>query len=155
MRNLLQHGVAGSMPEKVVHLLEPVEVEQQKRKMPALSAAVHRGNFRFEPAGEAAAIGKPGKRIEVSEAKDILFRLLAFADITNGDHSMRFAAIIDASGDQFHGDSGSVVTSQFCFLCLSAAVGYVTGAFAEEVPSSTRSALPAPCRSARRCCHWR
>ena len=83
----LQQRVAGGMAEQVVDLLEAVEVDAQQRHWPP-PAASHR-DLAVELAVEAAAVGQPGQRIVLGEVAQIGFRLLARADVADGDRLPR------------------------------------------------------------------
>ena len=57
--DLAQHLVARVMAERVVELLEAVEVDEQQRELVAVSRA--RRDRRVEPVDEVAAVAEPGQ----------------------------------------------------------------------------------------------
>src|SRR5262249_59614577 len=59
--DLAQHLVAGVMAERVVELLEAVEVDQQQRELVALALGV--GDRAIEPDEQVAAVAEPGQLI--------------------------------------------------------------------------------------------
>ena len=86
-RDRLQQRVAGGMAEKVVDLLEAVEVDAEQRQLAAVRGG-HR-DLAVELAVEAAAIGQAGQRIVLGEVAQIGFGLLARADVADGDRLPR------------------------------------------------------------------
>ena len=65
-RDALQHRVAGVVTERVVHLLEVVDVEQQHADREELLVA--RGAGLLDPLDEGAAVEEAGERVGRSEA---------------------------------------------------------------------------------------
>ena len=102
----LQHGIAGDVAEQIVDFLEAVEVEEQHGKA-AVGAAMRR-EFGLQLLVEAGAVRQFGQRIVMGEEMDILFGLLALADIADGKHLVRPAGIDDAALDQLHRDDAAV-----------------------------------------------
>jgi len=134
MRNLLQHGVAGAVPVQVVDFLEPVEIKQQQRQVAAFPHPAHRCDFHLEPAGKAAAVGKSGQWIEMGEAQDLLFRLLALPNVADRNDVVRLATVVDAPGDQFDRNACAIAGFQFGLLRLLTEAGHIgRGALVEEI----------------------
>ena len=81
MRDFPEQFIAGGVAERVVDLLEAVEIEQQQR----------RGRFRAAPAGqhivdfaaEQGAVGEAGEGVIVSELFQLLLGGLALGDVLN------------------------------------------------------------------------
>jgi len=67
------------VPHGIVHLLEPVEIEQKDRTSPALDA---RGiEDLFQPFRHLEAVGELGERIETRELRHVLLRLARLGQV--------------------------------------------------------------------------
>ena len=60
-----EHGVAGEVPDLVVHALEVVEVEDDQREPPVV--AVRAGALARERLVEVPPVVEPGQRVEIGE----------------------------------------------------------------------------------------
>ncbi len=76
-RHFLQHLIAGVMPERVVDLLEAIEIEQQHGE--ALVIAMRAQDRLLQPIEEQRAVGQVGERVVVGEIGDALAGQVAFA----------------------------------------------------------------------------
>ncbi len=99
-RHFDQQRVAGGMAERIVDLLEAIEVEQQDGER-LLQAAVARGGF-LDLLNERRAIGKSGQRVMVRQKRDALLRFLPLRNVLDdGYDEFGFAVGIlddDAAG---------------------------------------------------------
>ena len=79
LRDLAQQFVARGVAHRVVDLLEAVEVEQQQRRLPAVTPALHQhvGDL----AVEQRAVGEPGERVEIGQPLQLLLGGFAFRDV--------------------------------------------------------------------------
>ena len=109
----LQQRVAGGVPEKIVDLLEAVEVEAEQRQ----AAAGRRGHryLPVEPAVEAAAVGQAGQRIVLGEVVQIGFRLFAGAHVAHRDRLTRQTGKTYRTPDEFDRDHPPVGVAQHGF----------------------------------------
>ena len=85
LRNLPQQRVAGLVAERVVDALELVEIDEQQ---PDVALALGRLTQRAcQELPDPFAVWKSGQRIEVRQAMDVSFGLLALRDIAHdGEH---------------------------------------------------------------------
>ena len=82
-RDFLEHAVAGFVAERVVDVLEAVEVDEQDRQLHAVPPRL--GECVAEALTEHAAVGQPGELVIMREMTDALLGLLACdeqADLT-------------------------------------------------------------------------
>ena len=106
--DLLQHLVAGGVAERVVDVLEAVQVDEHHRGL--LAVALARGQRLGEPVFQQAAVGQPGQRVVVGE---VLRARLGLAPV--GD--LRLQALV--GGLQFGGALGDRALEHFA-RCLRA-----------------------------------
>ena len=69
--DLAQHGVAHQVAQRVVDLLEPVEIHDQDRQRASRAQRVRHGLL--EPVLKQRAVGKVGKGVVIREMADALF----------------------------------------------------------------------------------
>jgi hypothetical protein len=112
-RDRLQHVVARCMPEQVVHLLEPIEIETQHAE--TARRGQRRLNLLVELLVEAAAVGDAGERVVVGEEADVLLGLLARLQVADGDGAVQLAGKIEGTQDQLDRHLGAVGAAQFAF----------------------------------------
>ena len=79
LRHLLEQIVTGRVPQRVVHLLEAIEI-QHHQGAAALRCDIGRKR-RFEALFHAVPVGKAGKRIVLGEVRRVAQALAAFRDI--------------------------------------------------------------------------
>ena len=72
-RRLLQELIAARMPERIVHQLELVQVDEQHAELGAAPARLH--NHLREAVGKKGAVGQPGERIELRKKGEPAFAL--------------------------------------------------------------------------------
>ena len=77
--DLGEHGVAGVMAERVVELLEAVDVDDQQRQR--LVVCARAGQMRAQPAAELAAVGQAGELV----GRRLAARLVEAADLADGE----------------------------------------------------------------------
>ena len=106
----LQRSVARRVPEQVVDLLEPVEVEAQNGEPPP--GVQRRFDLLIELLVEAGAIGKPGEGVMVGKKENVPFRFLARTKIANRDGAMRLAAEINDALDELDRHFRAVAMTQ-------------------------------------------
>src|ERR1700730_7552112 len=98
------------MSKQIVNFLKPVEVEAQDGE-PSTSVQ-GRFDFLIQSLVESAAIGNSSKGVVMREKADMLFRLLARPQVSDGNGVVRFPAIIDRTEDQFDRRPGAVGVEQ-------------------------------------------
>ena len=76
-RHFLQHQITGVMPERVVDLLETVEIDQQDRE--ALVIAMRSQDRLLQSIEEQRAVREVGERVVIREVGDALAGQVAFA----------------------------------------------------------------------------
>ena len=92
-RHFDQQRVAGGMAERIVDLLEPIEVQEQNGER-FFPAALARGGL-FDFLYQGCAVGKPRQCVMVRQEGDALLRFLAFRDVLdNGDEVFCFALTV-------------------------------------------------------------
>ena len=79
-RRLDQHHVADRMAERVVDLLEMVEVEQEGRARPCPDSTASR-----QPLAEQRAIGEPGQRVVMRHVHHVLADAPPFGNVAEED----------------------------------------------------------------------
>ena len=77
--NLAQHRITGVVPERIVHALEGVEIEQQQRHQLAIATATADGLT--QPLLEHAAVGQAGERVVIGQMSDAGVGALALGDV--------------------------------------------------------------------------
>ena len=77
--DLGEHGVAGVVAERVVELLEAVDVDDQQRQR--LVAFARAGQVRAQLAAELAAVGQAGELV----GRGLAARLVEAADLAHGE----------------------------------------------------------------------
>jgi hypothetical protein len=70
----VQQDVAAVVPERVVHVLEPIDVDDVQRDLAGMRPALHQRML--QPRDEACAIDQPGERIMMGEKADASLRPL-------------------------------------------------------------------------------
>ena len=98
-----QHGVADRMAERVVDVLEVVEVEEQQGA--AQIMALEQGDLLGQAVHQQGAVGQVGQRIVVGQVLYLRLRLLQFADIARGEQQAGYAIEFDGlhgNVDQTH-----------------------------------------------------
>ncbi len=95
-RNRFKQVVASQVSVRVVDVLEPVEVEQQKRRLPA---APDLGEGIFESLVELRAVGQPRQRIVMSQVRNSLLSLLLLGDVVN-HHDQVLGLVVFIRDDQ-------------------------------------------------------
>lgn len=81
-RHLLQQPVAGVVPQAVVDVLEPVEVEEHQRHR--LPAAARAGDGQTQAVAEQRSVGQTGQRVEVGQLLQLAFGQVAFGEVAQG-----------------------------------------------------------------------
>src|SRR3974390_3097835 len=81
--DVLQQLVADRMAERVVNLLEAIEVDKMDSK--AVLAALHRRQHSIDALAELRTVGKPGKLVKCCQMHDTLLSALAFSHILEND----------------------------------------------------------------------
>ena len=79
LRHLFEQGVARRMAERVVDLLEPIQIEQKHRAGPVLN--LRREQDLFERLRHAEAVRQAGQRIEVRKPRSMFLRTALFREI--------------------------------------------------------------------------
>src|SRR5262249_35848549 len=78
-RDLVQHGVARSVAQRVVDPLETVEVDEHDRDSLAVAPRPPHGALEVIP--EELPVGQPGQAVEEREPADLPLRALALRDV--------------------------------------------------------------------------
>ena len=106
--DLDEQPVAGRVAERVVHVLEAVEIEDRDRSLPVcvLQQAVERLRHR-------QAVGEPGELIEMRELAQLLLGLLAGGDVLvhKGDAAQDAVLGVERRRREAHVDEGSVLAN--------------------------------------------
>src|SRR6185503_1328242 len=93
MRRLAQHGVAGAVAERIVDLLEAVQVDHHYRD--ARIAALREKHRLAQAVVEQAAVGQAGQRVVIGEEARLLLLALAFGDVLrHADHAVGLAGAV-------------------------------------------------------------
>lgn len=103
IRYRLQQVVAGCMAEKIVDLLEAVEIEAEHGEL--FVVRVRLLQFLIELCVKVTAIGKLGERVVMRKIADMLFGGLARAQVAYGDDVMWRSAVVYRSQDNFDGNA--------------------------------------------------
>ncbi len=102
----LDELVAGAVPETVVDVLEPVEVEEQQRDDVPVPLRARHGLD--QPVAEEIAVGQAGQSVEVGLTNDKLFLAFALRDVVHGG-MIGVDAVPPGEPDMnFHPDTRSV-----------------------------------------------
>ena len=72
-RHLAQHMIAGAVAQRVIHILEAIQIHDENRQHPLLLAGVE--NFPLQPLAELRAVRQLGQRILVRQFQDALLAL--------------------------------------------------------------------------------
>ena len=106
LADLDQQLVAGRMAERIVDVLEAVEIEQRDRRRTA-GAAQEASKLSLQ--GEA--VGKPGELVVVRDALELLFRAYVIGDVFVGarDTAHRAVGIVHGRGGGAHVDHLAVL----------------------------------------------
>ncbi len=102
-RHFDQQRIAGGMAERIVDLLEAIEVEQQNGERLLQPALPRRGFLDF--LNERRAIGEPGQRVMVRQKGDALLGLLALGDVLddgNDAFGLASAVLDDHAAGRLH-----------------------------------------------------
>ena len=92
----LQHGIAEGVAERIVDVLEVVEVEKQQRT--AQVVALEQGNLLAQAVHQQGAIGQVGQGVVVGQVLDLCLGLLEVADVA-GDQQQ---AVLLIDADRLH-----------------------------------------------------
>ena len=84
LRGGLEHAVADRMAERIVDVLEVVEVEEQQADLGAAGTRLH--DRTGQASRQMGAVGKIGQRIEIGEEAQLMFEPAAFGDVAGHDH---------------------------------------------------------------------
>ena len=79
------------MAERVVDVLEPVQVEEQHRDAVVLAACTH--DRAREPLREQGAVGQVGQRVVVGEVAQFLLGAFLVGDVAQHCHVQRVLAV--------------------------------------------------------------
>ena len=82
-RGVHQHAVADGVPERVVQLLEAIEVEQQQGAARVLAAA--RREVVRERRQEGPPVGQPGQLVDLGQAVQLGLVVAAVGDVAEGE----------------------------------------------------------------------
>ena len=100
-RDLDEQLIAGTVTERIVHHLEPVEVEEEDRE-PAAAAALRPLQRHPQPLHEQGAVGQPGERVVERRVPQLLLRAQALGHV-DGDHQPRLPpGQLDGVGSHLH-----------------------------------------------------
>src|SRR5581483_5913012 len=100
----LQKHVALGMSEKIVDLLEPVEVETENGDK--LSGGARCLDFQIELFVESRAVRKPSQRIMMGKKMDVPFGLFPRSQVAYRDGVMRLAGEVDWPLNELDGNYG-------------------------------------------------
>ena len=103
LSNLLQKGIARRMSEQIVDLLEAVEIEAHDGQR----AASQRGarDLVFEALVKRGAVGEPRHGVVMRQEPDMMFGLLAGAQVAYGNGLMDASAEVDFAQHHLDGDA--------------------------------------------------
>ena len=90
--DLAEEGIADRMPQRVIDVFEPIEIDQEQGTalLPARSVA----QCLLERLAHHRTIGQPGQRIEPGEAGDFLLRAALFSQVGANPAEAHEAAIV-------------------------------------------------------------
>ena len=89
-----EHAVAGLVSERVVDLLEPVEVEEEKGELLARPDAVH------HRVDEVVAVREVGERVVLRPVAEEVLRLLALGDVADVADDAANAGLVEQVGPE-------------------------------------------------------
>ena len=78
-----EHIVTGAVPERVVHRLEVVEIDEEHRHRAGVAAGSADGAG--EAVGEQRSVGEPGERVVERAVAEVVLVLSAFRDVAGVD----------------------------------------------------------------------
>jgi hypothetical protein len=108
LRRLAQQPVADVVPERVVHVLEAVQVEEEHRH--AQAVAVRVGDGLLEAVLQQRAIGQARERVVLREVRDALLGGVALGDVEDGGAAHQHSPVGAAhhAGRQQHREARAV-----------------------------------------------
>jgi hypothetical protein len=102
----LEQAIAGRVAERIVDLLEAVEVEQRDADLAAVV-----GEQALEPHPHGVAVGEPGELVEMRELAQLLLRPLAGGDVLMHERDPAHPAVLGEyrCGGEANVDPGPVL----------------------------------------------
>jgi hypothetical protein len=102
VRELLQEAVADMVAQRVVDLLEAVEVEEEEGQGPAEAQGV------LEPLAQQAAVGEPGQRVVQGLVAQPLLLRLALGDVADDGDELQTLLELDLRERQLDREAAAV-----------------------------------------------